>query len=275
MKRLFAFLMSVVSVLHGVTQRLDVVAFTSSEKSGCVSSYILTTGRESILVDAPMCLSDSKRLIDTIHRLNRHITTVFISTAQPAQYLGVSEIKKAFPGIKIMAAPEVSLEIANSGDKMYALYKAKLGKEVPAPLELPDTLAGDKVILGNYSLQTQTFTYGQNRVTTTLYEPKQKMLFAGDIVYGKVHLKLDEQSMQEWIQRLRNLTKDNIIDIFPGYGSPGYASLIEECIYYIQTYTRALITKDSLAIFDIMNYYFPGYQMMEYLKGSVSGSLKY
>ena len=257
------------SIGHGFSQRLDVVTFPGSEKSAYATSYILTSGRESILLNPPRSATECHRLADTITKLNRHIAAVLISQARPDYYLGVSEIRKAFPSVRVIASHEVAIEIARSGPAEYDSLKLLMDQDMPAPLVLPDSTLGDEIVLGNLNIQVKSFTNGDAETTSVLYEPKQRFLFTGDIVNNKVHFNLNEQMMPGWLQELQDLKKFDVYKIFPGHGLPGNASLIEECFDYIQTFQKALTTGYPVAIVDIMNYYLPGYMMPANLKASI------
>ena len=269
-KSLFCLMFATVFSVALLAQRLDVVNFISSDESGFVSSYILTSGKQSILVDAPMCLKDIHRLIDTVIRLNRHLSGVFITHAHPDHYLGISELRKAFPGIRVMASHEVALEIAKSGPATYDHFKTILGDQMPPPLVLPDSIVKNSLTLENCTLELISMQDGESAYSTVLYEPKQKLLFSGDIVYSKVHLYLLEQRLDGWIHELDELKSYKVLTIYPGHGKPAGMEVIEECINYIHTFQMAILTNDAVAIPDIMNYYFPGYVKIQYLKASVA-----
>ena len=270
MKYLFSVFLSIILLLPVFAQRLDVVTFTGSEKSGFVSCYILTSGRESILVDAPISKKDARRLTDTITRLNRHITAILITHAHPDHYLGASEIKMAFPNIRVMAISNVTKEIERSAPAIYDIFKSKLGNDMPAPLVLPDSIVESVITLGKVTIQVKEILNAESESTTVLYEPISKSLFASDVVYNKVHLNMLEQRIDGWLQQLQELKKYDVYKIFPGHGSPGDELLFDDCINYIQTFKKSLPTNDPIAINDIMNNYFPGYKMEANLKASIA-----
>ena len=245
------------------------VTFTSSEKSGCVSSYILTSGTSSLLIDVPMAVSDARGLADTIVKLNRHVKALLILDSDPYHYLGASEIKKRFPDIKIISTSAVSLDIARFGRTASTQFKDKLGNEMPAQLLLPDSLVSGEVTLGYYTLAIRSFTNGQGDTKTILYEPKQKMLFAGDLVYGKVHPDLANININEWMKQLQEAKKYDLLQVYPGHGYPGDKFIIDENMNYIETFKRSLLTNDPFAVRDIVNSYFKGYKMPQFLKASI------
>ena len=270
MKHLVLALMSMCLSCLTFSQRLDVVPFTGSETSGYVSSYILTSGRESILIDAPMSTKDTRRLVDTITRLNRHLKAVLITHSHPDHYLGASEIRKAFPSIKIMATHDVAIEMATTAPAQYQYYKTILGDDMPGAVVLPDSTVGELITLGNVNIQVRSFTNGEAENAVILYEPKQRLLFAGDIVTHRIHLNMIDQRLDGWLGHLLELKKYDVYRLYPGRGEPGDESLINNCINYMETFRKSLITNDPRAIVDIMNYYFPGYLMQGNLRASVN-----
>ena len=269
MKNLVSIVMGIFLLVPAFAQRLDVVSFTSSEESGFVTSYILSSGKQSILVDPPIASKDVHRLIDTIRRLNRHILGVLITCAHPSHFLGVSEIKMEFPGIKVMATRDVSTEISKSGARLKDRIRPNVGPDMTAIMEGQDSIIENSITLENCKLDVLAFHNGEASSTTVLYEPKQKLLFTGDIVYNQVHLYTLEHRINGWQGELEELKKFSISILYPGYGPPADKESIDNCINYIQTFQRALITNDSVAVFDIMNYYFPGYMNQAYLQAEI------
>ena len=272
MKNLVSLLVGVLFLLPAISQRLDVVTFPSSEKSGSVNCYILTSGKQSILVNAPMSARDARRLTDTVTRLNRHLVGVFISGARPEYYLGVAEIIKVFPLIKVMSTHDVAVEIAKSGPGMYDHYRSRLDADRPAPLILPDSIVENSINLENCHLELHSIG-SESNFQSILYEPKQRILFPGDIVNNKIHPDLAEHPAETMLKELEELKKYSAYELFPVYGPSSGGGGIENCINYLQTFKRALMTNDSLAVFDIMNYYFPGYSMPGVLKRSIAKNI--
>ena len=269
MKNLFILFLGIFLVFPALAQRLDVVTFASSEKSGFVNCYILPSGKKSILVDAPMSVKDAHRLIDTIIRLNRHISGLFITTASPYHLLGVSEIKKAFPSIRIMAVHEVAEEIEKTGPRNYAYFKPAMGTDMPEKLIMPDSIVENSLTLENCRLEVHSLQDGESFVTSILYEPKQQLLFSSDIVNNKVHLNMVSARLDGWIKELEELKKYSVYELYPGYGEPAKAGSLDICINYIQTFQQALITNDPVAVFDIMQFYFPDYLSPGKLKAAI------
>ena len=164
---------------------------------------------------------------------------------------------------------DVAIEMAKSGAVVYDRYKSTLGDDMPGPLILPDSIVENSIRLENCTVELRSLQGGEAGVTSILYEPKQKLLFAGDIVYNKVHLYMLEQQLDGWLKELDELKKYSVSELYPGHGVPSGAGSIEVCINYIHTFQKALITNDPKAVFDIMNYYFPGYSKAVYLKVSI------
>ena len=269
MKKMVFFVIGLCWMLSSYSQTLNVVSFKASEKSGSINSYILTSGKQSILVNPPMSVPDTRRLIDTLARLNRHISGVLITEADPLYYLGTSEVKKAMPDIKILAAKEVADEIRISGNTKYNLFRTTLGTDMPPPLVLPDSIVENVITLENCRINLQSLHEGSEWISI-LYEPKQKLLFTGNIVSDKIHLKLADKLAETWIKELEALNSYTVTTLYPGCGEPTDGRIIESCISYIQTFQRALSTNDQLAVFDIMQYYFPGWKNPERLKESIN-----
>lgn len=245
--------------LFANAQRLDVVSFNGSENSGFASSYILTCGRQSIVVDPPMSVNDVKRLADTIKKFNRNIVAIFITDAYPDHFLGISETKKLFPHARVLATHDVALDISRYGMELYDELNIRQVHDVIPRIVLPDSIVENFLSLENCRIELHSFHIKDQITTTVLYDPIGKFLFTSDIVYNKVHPISMDKKPGEWLKELDSLKRFSTYILYPGHGLPTTYSGIDDFKNYINTFQQAAKTRDPIAFYDIMVYYFQDY----------------
>lgn len=254
--------------------QIHVKSFLASEKSGLVGNYLLVDHNEALLVDAPMFKPDALSLIDTIKKIGVKLTTLFITHAHPDHYIGVSEIKAAFPEVHVVAQQEVAHEIAVNGRAIYDKIQKQFGENMPAPLIIPDSINTSTIRVGRTKLQILTFRDSEIDITTALWNKRQKQLFTADLVFNKVHLYMSSKRQNNWITQLNELEKLGAVNVFTGHGGEANAEAIVQSRKYIEFFQKTLEeTKDEQEITNRINAAFPGLRMPGYLKFSLKAYL--
>ncbi|WP_140117836.1 MBL fold metallo-hydrolase, partial [Vibrio parahaemolyticus] len=69
-------------------------------------SEIISGPNEVVLIDAQFQNNDAQQLVDKIKKLNKKLTTIYISHSDPDYYFGLETITKAFPEAKVIATSE-------------------------------------------------------------------------------------------------------------------------------------------------------------------------
>ena len=270
LKTLSLLYIAILMSLNTSAQRLDVVSFYGSENSGFTSTYILTCGRQSIIVDPPMSVQDVNRLADTIKRLNRNIIAIFITDAYPDHFLGIAQTRKLFPNVRVMATHEVSVEITRYGMELYDELNIRKLQDIIPRIVLPDSIVSNSLLLDKCKLEIHSFHLADQITTTVLYDPAEKLLFTSDLVYNKVHPLSLNKDPEEWLRQLDSLKKFSTYILYPGHGMATNSSGINNCINYINTFQQAAKTNDMIAFYDIMMYYFEDYRKPSNLKYSIN-----
>lgn len=68
-----------------------------------VSSEIISGSSEVVLIDAQFQKNDAQQLVDKIKKLNKKLTTIYISHSDPDYYFGLDTLTNAFPEAKVIA----------------------------------------------------------------------------------------------------------------------------------------------------------------------------
>ena len=141
-------------------------------------------------------------------------------------------------------------------------------------------LIGDKAVLPNKILEpafsvdgvkfkVQTVKNTEAAIIALIEIDAEKILFASDLAYSKIHLYIAEKHIAEWLAELNALQNKNYKYIFPGHGAGNSPEILAENINYLQKAQTALTTCKSFAEFEQkMLQYFPTYEGLTLLKAN-------
>ena len=122
-----------------------------------VTSTIVYGPHEAMLVDAQFQRKYAAKLVQMVKATGRTLKYIYVSHSDPDYYFGLAEIRKGFPGAKVISTAQTAYLISATKDAKLQVWKDKLAADAPAELTVPEaailselTLDGEKVeIRGN------------------------------------------------------------------------------------------------------------------------------
>lgn len=104
-------------------------------------------------------------------------------------------------------------------------------------ITLPNTFMKDTLVVKGTKREVILFTEGKGHTESdiVLWLPKEKILFATDILFVNCHPWLGDGFPEDWISYLKDLKKLNAKSIVPGHGPLGSNKDMDEIINYINT----------------------------------------
>ena len=107
-------------------------------------------------------------------------------------------------------------------------------------------LIGDKAVLLNKILEQNFSIDGVNfkvhelknteaNLIALIEFESEKILFASDLAYGKIHLYIAENHIDEWVNELNNLQQKNYEYVFAGHGAENSPATLEQTKKYLET----------------------------------------
>lgn len=119
--------------------------------------------------------------------------------------------------------------------------------------DMPDIFIQDSLILplGDETIELRNLGRGHTFADLVVYLQKRKLLFAGDLIFNKIHpalIKEDGSSLEGWksiLDRIPQLWEVN--KVVPGHGDPGGAELIGAMKQYFVDMQQAAHFPDSSA----------------------------
>src|SRR5919204_6345797 len=78
--------------------KLALQTFAARPEAFAVTSTLVTGATDAVLIDAQFSLAEARRLVESIQRSGKRLTTVYVTHAHPDHYFGLGEGLHAFPG---------------------------------------------------------------------------------------------------------------------------------------------------------------------------------
>lgn len=185
-----------------------------------VSSEIISGPNEVVLIDAQFQNNDAQQLVDKIKKLNKKLTTIYISHSDPDYYFGLETITKAFPEAKVIATSETVAAIKATKDGKFAYWGNELKGEAPTHVIVPEIIKGNSFTVDGEKLEIKGLD-GASPDRTYVWVPSLKAVVGGVIVSDNIHVWVaDTQtkaSRQNWQQTLESIKALNPTIVVPGH----------------------------------------------------------
>lgn len=183
-----------------------------------VSSEIISGPNEVVLIDAQFQNNDAQQLVDKIKKLNKKLTTIYISHSDPDYYFGLETITKAFPEAKVIATSETVAAIKATKDGKLAYWGNELKGEAPTHVIVPEIIKGNSFTVDGEKLEIKGLD-GASPDRTYVWVPSLKAVVGGVIVSDNIHVWVaDTQtkaSRQNWQQTLESIKALNPTIVVP------------------------------------------------------------
>lgn len=185
-----------------------------------VSSEIISGPNEVVLIDAQFQNNDAQQLVDKIKKLNKKLTTIYISHSDPDYYFGLETITKAFPEAKVIATTETVGAIKATKDGKLAYWGNELKGEAPTHVIVPEIIKGNSFTVDGEKLEIKGLD-GASPDRTYVWVPSLKAVVGGVIISDNIHVWVaDTQtktSRQNWQQTLESIKALNPTIVVPGH----------------------------------------------------------
>lgn len=185
-----------------------------------VSSEIISGPNEVVLIDAQFQNNDAQQLVDKIKKLNKKLTTIYISHSDPDYYFGLETITKAFPEAKVIATSETVAAIKATKDGKLAYWGNELKGEAPTHVIVPEIIKGNSFTVDGEKLEIKGLD-GASPDRTYVWVPSLKAVVGGVIISDNIHVWVaDTQtkaSRQNWQQTLESIKALNPTIVVPGH----------------------------------------------------------
>jgi glyoxylase-like metal-dependent hydrolase (beta-lactamase superfamily II) len=226
-----------------------------------VSSTLITGPHEALLVDAQFSPKDGEKLVEMIKASGKKLTQILITSGDPDFYFGLEPIVKAFPQVKIVAAPTVVEHIEATKVAKLAYWGPKMPGGAPTQLYVPQithqtsfNVDGERVELRHAGDKS-----------AYLWIPANKAVLGGTAVAAGIHVwTADTQtpaSREQWRSVLKEIQQLKPKVVIPGHyigTRPAGDGAVTFTLNYLQTFEKALQQhKGSADVIEAMKKAYP------------------
>lgn len=205
-----------------------------------VSSEIISGSSEVVLIDAQFQKNDAQQLVDKIKKLNKKLTTIYISHSDPDYYFGLDTLANAFPEAKVVATANTVEAIKATKDGKLAYWSGVLKDEAPAHIIVPEVIKGDSFTVDGERLEIKGLD-SASPDRTYVWVPSLKAVVGGVIVSDNIHVWVadtqTEESRKNWQQTLKDIKALNPITVVPGHFT-GASKLDTSTVSFTQKYLQ-------------------------------------
>jgi glyoxylase-like metal-dependent hydrolase (beta-lactamase superfamily II) len=218
-----------------------------------VNSWIIETKDGVVIIDAQRQLSEGKKVLNEVQKINKPILGIIITHPHPDHINGVEALLNGTANVPIYSTQSTFQIMKNDTGGYIALSKQLLPRsEYSDQVVLPNKIvkSGENITIDGITYHFEDLGLGEAGDMTLIYLPSQKIMFTGDVVNNHMHpffagaVSPESRShISEWIKQIVYL-RHNYSDakiLFPGHGQSGTArTLLDDQLNYLNTF-RSLV----------------------------------
>src|ERR1700691_6070196 len=149
----FLFLLSGPPAFAGGEHGLSIKVFTSRDDQFWVNSVIIEGTHEVMLVDAQLTKTNAERVLQEIKATHKPLSIIYITHEHADHFLGLEEFKEAYPGVRILANPNVVDRINKVYQEKIDKWKGLLGPEAASHVVAIDKYDDDSIQFENSKIE--------------------------------------------------------------------------------------------------------------------------
>jgi glyoxylase-like metal-dependent hydrolase (beta-lactamase superfamily II) len=213
--------------------------YTESGDGGHANVYWFDTQAGPVVVDVPLTTSETKKMRGKMIRPYR----IYITEADPVRFGGLAVMKN--PDVPAYTTPAIATEIQTHGDQRLAVYRKRVGDDVPMHVDAPSPALEERThdMIGEVEVELLPLGPAAAEASLAVFLPKTGELITGDVVAGKEHLDLTWGRSVVWQDRIAELKALEPRLIYPGHGSTGGAELLDETLAYLKAFHDIVASK--------------------------------
>jgi len=282
MKRLLLFLVLLVSVVQA--QDFWLVSTGTNQKN----SFVYAAETEAVLFDAQLTIYDAQRVIQALNTYvvndDRTLTYIFVTSDNPASYLGLQTIVNAFPNVTVWASPNVASSIIGKFKTDIALVASWGYPNINNQIPKIESLLGSSFQVGDAQFEVTEYPGVSTSVSSSIWVQSQSTLLAGDLVYNGVFPNLEytigTNSYNLWKMTLAGFSSYSPFSVlYPGFGLVANSSnqttgaLNAQSSFLDNFRTAIQAPNNAEQAYQILTSMYPTYLVQSNLRNSLAAAL--
>lgn len=247
---------------------LTLKVYSADSHSFYVNSTLIYGETEAVVIDAGFTKADALRIAANVLDSGKELTTIFVSQADPDYYFGVTELKKIFPAVKVIATPTVRQVIKKKMMAKLAYWGPKMKLNSPDKLVLPDAYLKDSFSVDGFDIEIKG-NKGLLAHRPYLWIPSSKAIVGNVGISGGLHVwtaDVQQQSIWNvWLDQLHTMKNLKPKIVVPGHMKAGTAlsdKTISYTIEYLKVFEKAKAnSKNSTELINTMKQAYPNAQL--------------
>lgn len=229
-------------------QGATIHSYVSPEAGVMVTSHIIETERQLVIVDTTLLPSTAAEVRSYADSLGKPIERIIISHAHSDHWSGLA----SFAGIPVFTTDKVREDIAQEIRDEGAVSMEVLDPVIP--------LTADTETLDGLTFEYLIYNDAESPEQVTVHLPELGILFAQDLVYNNVYF-FPGVNRDNWVRTLQSLqTMDNADVILAGHGFPTTKGELDSAINFLTLYSEAAeAATDEASLQDALRQAYPNY----------------
>jgi glyoxylase-like metal-dependent hydrolase (beta-lactamase superfamily II) len=229
--------------------------YTSSEPMLKVNAFIVETGKELVIVDTTLTMSDSKALKQKADTLGKPVAGIILTHGHPDHVAGTYNLAPKGE-IPIYALPSVKKLMEDTEEAKHKQWSAMFGSEWIPKWVYPNQMVkdGDTVKIAGLNFDVLDIGSGGDCDANTLWllDDENKSAFIGDLIYNNNHTYMNDGSILRWLSNLDRYSPvlRNFKTYYVGHGSScDFSSLAKQKEYFLTYCSNVLKATGGTGIF--------------------------
>jgi glyoxylase-like metal-dependent hydrolase (beta-lactamase superfamily II) len=220
--------------------RFRINVITSSPEGFWSDATLLEGEKETLLIDTCFTLSDAHKLAAAILENKKKLSTIYVTHFHPDHFFGLTVLKQAFPGARIVALPETVAEISTTWEADVKNWKPAYGDNIPTSPVIPDVLTENALTLEDEKFEIVGKMQGDARNNAYVWMPELQTVVCGDIAFNGVYpwtLETTAAERKDWIRSIEKIVSLRPAVVIAGHKRPDLKNS-PACLTFTQNYLK-------------------------------------
>ncbi|MFW0700296.1 Vmh family MBL fold metallo-hydrolase [Pantoea sp. R13S299] len=208
-----------------------------------VSSTLVSGPTEAILFDAQFSTLDGEKLVEMIKKSGKKLKEIVITSGDPDFYFGLEPIVKAWPDVKVVAAPAVVKHIQQTHDAKLKYWGPQMKQGAPDKVFVPEVTHQTRFSVDGEQLELRH----PEQYAAYIWIPSQRTILGGTALSSGIHVwTADTQTVQSraaWRHILTEMQTLKAKTVIPGHylgARPAGSQAVDFTLNYLKIFEAAL-----------------------------------